>query len=615
MTPPQATGRRTLPVLVCGAALLLFAALKLYSTRYGAGDENMYFYMATRAAEGVLPYRDFVFAHPPLHLLPAAGLFWLIDGFHFGAGRLLPALATAVAGVFLFRLSGRHGPAQGAIACILFLLCYDVLRASTHFSGANLAAMWTAIALERLSTGRERTAAVAFALGTLTAVYVAPSGAGAALALLLTDRRRALRFIAAGLLVFGFVNLVCFAAFGAGFIQHVYLHHFGGPPENMVVDGAFPLALRAAFAREPLLLWGAVVGAVALAMELDASVASGGAGAVGPGGARRAALQRFSREHFDLLVVGCAALMNLAFLTSRSRIMVYYFMPLFVCAAPLAAHGLTSLARGLALAARRRDRRVLLSMAALVGVLVAGEALRQAAVRAEARDQRGAAATRYPWHGSGIPLLDRVVRPLLWRDQPIEGRWTPPLTQYLWHESQWFESAEDLAQEVRSRTAESDTIFGDSTSTPLIALLADRRIALDEADTNVMGFLKRPESGAELIRRLDRAPPRVVIARGDFGIYGMRFFRSWVSRNYEVALEWRDPGFGTYLLLTPRAERVSGDAGRPARPLRSTSVPPQSHAGDLIREQPHRPQQRAPQEAQQRRLRQVPDHQVVDELR
>jgi hypothetical protein len=288
-------------------------------------------------------------------------------------------------------------------------------------------------------------------------------------------------------------------------------------------------------------------------MELDASVASGTKDLEGPGSARRAALQRFSRERFDLLLAGCAVLMNLVFLTSRSRIMVYYFMPLFVCAAPLAAHGLASLARGMALAARSRDRRALLSVAALVAVLVAGEVARQAAVRAEARDHRGAAATRYPWHGSGVPMLDRVVRPLLWRDQKIEGRWYPQLTHYLWHESQWFESAEGLAQEVRNRTTERDTIFGDSTSTPLIALLADRRIALDEADTNVMGFLKRPESGAELVRRLDRAPPRIVIAKADFGIFGMRFFRTWASRNYEVTLEWRDPGFGTYLLLTRRA--------------------------------------------------------------
>ena len=286
MTSPWKVGLHALPVLGCGVALLVFGALKLYSAHHGAGDENMYFYMAARTAEGVLPYRDYTFAHPPLHLLPAVALFWLMDGFSFTAGRLLPALATAVAGVFLFRLSRRHGLAQGVIACTLFLLSYDVLRVSTHFSGANLAAMWTAIALERLGAGRERTAAVAFALGTLTAVYVAPTGAGAALALLAVDRRRALRFIATGLIVFASINLVCLAVFGGGFVQHVYLHHFEGLPASMAVEHAFALALRAVFAHEALLLWGAVVGAAALAMELDASVETGTEGSEGPASER-----------------------------------------------------------------------------------------------------------------------------------------------------------------------------------------------------------------------------------------------------------------------------------------------------------------------------------------
>ena len=60
----------------------------------------------------------------------------------------------------------------------------------------------------------------------------------------------------------------------------------------------------------------------------------------------------------------------------------------------------------------------------------------------------------------------------------------------------------------------------------------------------------RPERSEELIRRLERAPPAIVIARANFGIFAMGFFRAWAIRNYQVSLEWHDPGFGTYLLLT-----------------------------------------------------------------
>jgi hypothetical protein len=190
--------------------------------------------------------------------------------------------------------------------------------------------------------------------------------------------------------------------------------------------------------------------------------------------------------------------------------------------------------------------------AVLLAVLAAGEVLRRSALRALEPDRRESAVTTYAWHGSGIAPLDRVVRPLIWRDRRIDGRWYPQLTHYLWHESQWFESADRLAAEVRNRTTERDTIFGDSASTPLIALLAGRRIALDEADTNVMGFLLRPQSGEDLIRRLDGAPPEIVVARANFGIFSMRFFQAWARRNYAVALESPESVFGKYLLLTRR---------------------------------------------------------------
>ncbi|HUT58524.1 MAG TPA: hypothetical protein VNA25_11825, partial [Phycisphaerae bacterium] len=52
------------------ALLLAFLALKAYGLQPAVGDENIYFYMSTRVADGLVPWRDFFFAHPPLHLLP-----------------------------------------------------------------------------------------------------------------------------------------------------------------------------------------------------------------------------------------------------------------------------------------------------------------------------------------------------------------------------------------------------------------------------------------------------------------------------------------------------------------------------------------------------------------
>src|SRR6266704_1507956 len=78
---PDAPGRaqalaRLLPSAWTGAfaaVVLVYVALKTYHLALASSDENIYFYMAARTVFGGLaPYRDYFFAHPPLHLGLAA---------------------------------------------------------------------------------------------------------------------------------------------------------------------------------------------------------------------------------------------------------------------------------------------------------------------------------------------------------------------------------------------------------------------------------------------------------------------------------------------------------------------------------------------------------------
>ena len=70
---PRETPRARLVRAAPGAAFvvvaLFYAALRTYQFHLADSDENIYFYMASRTAfGGLLPYRDYFFAHPPLHL-------------------------------------------------------------------------------------------------------------------------------------------------------------------------------------------------------------------------------------------------------------------------------------------------------------------------------------------------------------------------------------------------------------------------------------------------------------------------------------------------------------------------------------------------------------------
>src|SRR5580698_626510 len=60
---------RAVPTLGLVALVTFYVALKSYQLNLSDSDENIYFYMALRTAfGGLLPYRDYFFAHPPLHL-------------------------------------------------------------------------------------------------------------------------------------------------------------------------------------------------------------------------------------------------------------------------------------------------------------------------------------------------------------------------------------------------------------------------------------------------------------------------------------------------------------------------------------------------------------------
>ncbi len=76
----------SVPDLLAWGGLLLavgwFLLIKSYCFHWQVSDENIYYYMAWAAVDhGALPYRDFFFAHPPLHLLPGIAAFAL---FGFG---------------------------------------------------------------------------------------------------------------------------------------------------------------------------------------------------------------------------------------------------------------------------------------------------------------------------------------------------------------------------------------------------------------------------------------------------------------------------------------------------------------------------------------------------
>src|SRR3989338_10215315 len=68
------------------------------------GDEDVYYYMGKMISEGKIPYRDFFFAHPPLHIYLTA-LVYKVFGFNIIILKSMPFISTLVSAFFIFKIA------------------------------------------------------------------------------------------------------------------------------------------------------------------------------------------------------------------------------------------------------------------------------------------------------------------------------------------------------------------------------------------------------------------------------------------------------------------------------------------------------------------------------
>jgi len=232
------------------------------------------------------------------------------------------------------------------------------------------------------------------------------------------------------------------------------------------------------------------------------------------------------RTSLHVALGGAAA--SIVFLLSVARLMAYYFEVLFVCLAPLAAFALMDIAGRAADAVRLRSPARAIDALGLCAILLLG-VLHPRILDLSDITTEG----QYTWRGSGVAVVDSIVRPLVFHEEIRRGQHYSAGARYLAQSFHVFEGAEPLASRVRERTDEADTVFGDSTSTPLIVLLADRRIAFDDADTNLMRYAGGRDSIPALLERLEASPPNVIVGQDGWGLYSNRSFVTWVHRHYD----------------------------------------------------------------------------------
>jgi hypothetical protein len=517
-------------------AMGFYVMMKFFALRPSSSDENIYFYMAWAIIDhGAVPYRDFFLAHPPLQLY----LMWLwiaLFKFTLAGCKAVPWISFTISGLFFHRLLRTgNGRISSFVGLILYVYAYDCLRASSHFTGINETVLFLVPSMWALWKYRNALAGVLMSLGALCGTYIMPAGGFMLLWVLLGRGRKAtLRFFLGLSVPYTIVMSIFFAITGVAFLKMQFLYHVIKPEEG----GEAWIRFKEVSYDNHLLALSWLMGGILLIASLIAATLSHAS--KGPRGWLEGWREWAARPYrVRALYAAGMVLIYFLFLFNLKRVFPFYYLLVFSSMAWLGAYMVEELiqvvlgfVRG-TIAASQRFK------VGTVTVLMVAATLILYSQRYEfglkyVRDHLYFQAQRYQWIDA--PYIgnwaNAWMKYLTWIDVAEPGREYNAVTRVMWHETFMLERVDEVANYIRAHTTRQDLIFGDSTSLPLIALMADRLIIDDFADTNIMRFRSGMTPPLEAIKQIDRPELKYIVARNDTGFFRVWEFQQWIADNF-----------------------------------------------------------------------------------
>jgi len=206
------------------------------------GDENVYFYMAKSLSEGSLPYRDFFYAHPPLHII-ILSIIIKVFGVNFFILKSVTLAALVIASFFIYRTSQEifinkldksANYVISILATVFFLFSFEIMFKSTFSIGINFSLMFITISLYMLTKERYFVCGLFSGLAGLTRLYALPVFFAICIFTLvrnLKDKkfRDSLYMLFGFFITFGLTFLFLVLTLGNSFIEPVIKYHFLKP--------------------------------------------------------------------------------------------------------------------------------------------------------------------------------------------------------------------------------------------------------------------------------------------------------------------------------------------------------------------------------------------------
>lgn len=466
--------------------------LKLVGLHASGTDDNIYFYLANRMAQGAVPYRDFFFSHPPVHLLVPAALF-KIFGFSIGLAKLIPVLAQTVAGLFLYLTLRRASVPMALAGLFIHFSAYQILMGSTDMNGENIMTMFLWISAWAVATRRPILGGLMSALALGTGMYALAGVLAIGTMAFLGGWKRGLRFAVAFAGLFAAQMLTFRIIGGPGFTEGVFTYHTRKQVKAEGHESIFQTRNPFLMLKILLVNLGAFLKSATFLKTLYYHGAifllaiAGGVATLRVKGSGKWKFDPANPAHLAAFAL-LAGLLFLFQWAAVNEVYDFYLVPMLSLLAPAAAYAVYRAISAISAAASPRAL-VLPATLMLVGWAAVPMAVAiNAKLWPEEQSMKGQ-EVRYEWRDPAIlkgPA--RITKALFFADRRERGDVTPYFRHYMWNKSLTFSTANEIAEHIRQNTGPETTITGASTLAPLVAVLAGRRMSGDEADTNGKRF-------------------------------------------------------------------------------------------------------------------------------
>lgn len=450
------------------ALLLIFIAVFILITFKGLetaqpGDENVYYYMGKMVWEGKVPYRDFFYAHPPLHVYLLA-LAYGIFGFNIIILKLIPLASALVSAFFVFRIAKeKFGNSEAVISSLLFLSSYSIMFNSVFSFGTEIAAMFLISGFYFLwNKNNYIVSGILFGLAGITRLLALIPILVIFAAILLSDKKNFIRLSSAFLIIFLLVNGAFIMLFGNDYLTPVYVYHLLKSPAS-----AENLSEYAGILKLNWILFSSAL------------------------------LFLFAKERKQAGIFAVISIVYLIFLFTLKKLFGFYFIAVFPFLAIAAGCSLVNVFKRIKPKGKLRF---------FILILI---------------------SSIFAWNlSSDVLFLEKVG---------FAG----------------FERGKDLAGFINSNSGKGTLLFGDDSAVPLLALLTNKKIALDFADTNNEVFI----SGVgDLKKVLDNLKGKDVlfIVRSKQGISYFSEVKNFLNTNCDLLSGFYDKTEGSYLVYRCR---------------------------------------------------------------